>query len=403
MSIKSRAVFRNWMAAALLSLLCLPVSARTDSIQAQHREPVPDALFDVKIKTSPKAKKDNFWRRMFAGHIDRTFERKFDYSFVVCPSWSREGSVGLGGMAAALYRLDRSDSALAPSDMSLSANASLKGFFYVGIIGNTNFKGRRSRLKYELSFSQKKLNFWGISYDVCAVHPAINYTRWRVKADAFYDYMVYPGLYVGAALNIGYNSAVRIDNIAYLEGQKRTYLNTGVGLSLQYDTRNSITYPTRGWNVLFRQMLYPEFAGNCHRTLWRSTLTVDYYQHLWRGAVLAFDLFGELNSPNTPWVLREEAGGIYRLRGYYSGRYIDNNLLSLQMELRQKLFWRVGLVAFVGCGSVFPSFKEWRWNHLLPSGGIGLRFEYKHNLNLRIDYGFGKGTSGFVLSLGESF
>lgn len=388
----------------LLSFLCLPLSAgESDSLRAKKRNVNPDVLFDVQVKTSSKAKKDNFWRRMFAGHIDRTFERKFDYSFVVTPSWSREGSVGLGGMAAALYRLDRTDSALAPSDMSLSANASLKGFFYVGIIGNTYFKGRHSRLKYELSFSQRKVNFWGIGYDFCAAHPAINYTRWRVKADAFYDYMVYPGLYVGAALNLGYNSAVKIDDVSYLGGQKRSYFLTGAGLSLQYDTRNSITYPTKGWNVLFRQMIYPGFLGNAQRTLWRSTLTVDYYQKLWRGAVLAFDLFGEINSRNMPWVLREEAGGSYRLRGYYTGRYMDNNLVSLQMEIRQKLFWRVGIAAFVGCGSVFPSFKEWKWNHLLPSGGLGLRFEFKHNLNLRIDYGFGKGTSGFVLGLGESF
>ena len=82
---------------------------------------------------------------------------------------------------------------------------------------------------------------------------------------------------------------------------------------------------------------------------------------------------------------------------------VDNNLLSAQMELRQKLFWRVGVAAFVGFGSVFPSFKELRPDHILPTYGVGLRFEFKHNVNLRVDYGFGRGTSGFVLSLGESF
>ena len=406
MPIKRRTSIGKWLVAVGLLLCSLPVSARTDSVRVSRWDTLPDVLFDVKVKTSNKQStppKDNFWRRMFAGHIDRTFERKFDYSLVVVPSWSREGSIGLGGMAAALYRLDRSDSSLAPSDVSISANASIKGFFYVGALGNTYFKGGRSRLKYELSFSQRKLNFWGISYDFCDVHPAINYTRWRVKADAFYDYMVYDGLYVGAALNIGYNAIVKIDDLSYLEGQKDAYLTTGIGLSLQYDTRNNISYPTKGWNVLFRQMVYPGVFGNCDRTLWRSTLTVDYYQRLWRGGVLAFDLYGELNSKDAPWALREEAGGIYRLRGYYSGRYIDNNIVSLQMEVRQKLFWRVGLAAFIGCGSVFPSFQEWRWSHLLPSGGVGLRFEFKHNLNLRVDYGFGRGTSGFVLSLGESF
>ena len=82
---------------------------------------------------------------------------------------------------------------------------------------------------------------------------------------------------------------------------------------------------------------------------------------------------------------------------------IDNNIASFQVELRQKLFWRIGLAAFGGLGSVFSSFKEWRADQLLFTAGLGLRVEFKHNVNLRVDYGFGRGTSGFVLSLGESF
>ncbi len=402
MSIDWQTKRRRVGASALLLLFCLPVWAGGPG-RVKNRDSVSDALFEVTFKTSSKPQKDNFWCRMFAGHIDRTFERKLDYSFVVSPSWSREGSLGFGAMGAGLYRLDRNDSTMAPSDFSLSANASLKGFFFVGILGNTCFKGGKSRLKYELSFSQKKLDLWGIDYNACRSNPAINYTRWRIKADAFYDYKVYPGVYVGAAINIGYVSAVKIDDICYLQGQKRNVFTTGIGISVQYDTRNNVSYPTRGFNILFRQTFYPGVFGNCGKTFYRSTFNVDYFLHLWRGAVLAFDLFGEIHSAGTPWALREEAGGIGRLRGYYAGRYIDNNLLSLQVELRQKLFWRVGVAVFGGCGSVFHSFKEWKANTLLPSGGLGLRFEFKHNLNLRVDYGFGKGTSGFILSLGESF
>lgn len=150
-------------------------------------------------------------------------------------------------------------------------------------------------------------------------------------------------------------------------------------------------------------MVYPSFLGTDGRTLWRVTFQADYYQKLWRGAVLGVDLFAEINSRDMPWALREEAGGLYRLRGYYAGRYVDNNLISAQVELRQKVFWRVGLAAFVGVGSLFPSFEDWRPTYILPSVGIGLRFEFKHNVNLRIDYGFGKGTNGFVICLGESF
>ena len=35
--------------------------------------------------------------------------------------------------------------------------------------------------------------------------------------------------------------------------------------------------------------------------------------------------------------------------------------------------------------------------------GVGLRFEFKHNVNVRIDYGFGRHTSGLVFAVGEAF
>ena len=84
-----------------------------------------DVLFNVKVggnrksQKPKKPKKDGFLSHTFAGHVDRTFERKLDYSIVLVPSFSREGSVGIGGMGAALYRLDRTDSTMPPSDVSL--------------------------------------------------------------------------------------------------------------------------------------------------------------------------------------------------------------------------------------------------------------------------------------------
>ncbi|MDR0733882.1 MAG: hypothetical protein LBF08_07485 [Dysgonamonadaceae bacterium] len=41
--------------------------------------------------------------------------------------------------------------------------------------------------------------------------------------------------------------------------------------------------------------------------------------------------------------------------------------------------------------------------NMLVTYGIGLRWEFKHNVNLRIDYGFGKQTGGFVFNIGEAF
>ncbi len=73
------------------------------------------------------------------------------------------------------------------------------------------------------------------------------------------------------------------------------------------------------------------------------------------------------------------------------------------MELRQKVIWRSGIVLWAGAGTVFPRFSEIRSREILPEFGLGYRWEFKRNSNVRIDYGIGRHSSGFVFSLNESF
>ena len=63
-------------------------------------------------------------------------------------------------MATGLYRLDRKDSIMQPSDITLTGNISINGFYTLTATGNNHFKGNRSRLSYSLEFARKTLNFW---------------------------------------------------------------------------------------------------------------------------------------------------------------------------------------------------------------------------------------------------
>ena len=49
---------------------------------------------------------------------DKTFEKKIDFTFAGGPSYSKNTSFGIGLLAAGLFRLDRTDSITAPSDIS---------------------------------------------------------------------------------------------------------------------------------------------------------------------------------------------------------------------------------------------------------------------------------------------
>ena len=77
--------------------------------------------------------------------------------------------------------------------------------------------------------------------------------------------------------------------------------------------------------------------------------------------------------------------------------------MAAQVELRQSITRRLGVVVWYGGGTVFSGFDQLRWGDLLPTYGVGIRFEFKHNINLRVDYGFGRQSGGVVFSMGEAF
>lgn len=345
-----------------------------------------------------------YWNSLVHGNIDRTYERKMDMSYVVAPCYTREGSLGIGGAATGLYRLDRTDSITQPSDISLSGSATVKGFYAVTVKGNNHFRGNRSRLSYIQQFQNKNLDFWGVSYDACAANLVSGYRRQMINWESDYVYKLTKDFHVGAALNLNYTRASRLTQPEYLNGQRSSYFFTGIGVSVQYDTRDFILNPKRGIYFLAREVFYPKWLSSHNKTIFSTTVIFDAYQKAWKGSVLALDFYGQFNGDDVPWTLREElGGGTSRMRGYYAGRYIDNNQLSAQLELRQHIYGRVGCVAWAGGGTVFPSFGKLRWKDVLPNYGLGLRLEFKHNVNVRIDYGFGKDTGGFVFQFAEAF
>ena len=92
-----------------------------------------------------------------------------------------------------------------------------------------------------------------------------------------------------------------------------------------------------------------------------------------------------------------------------AGRFNDLCAVTLQAELRQRIYKGFGAAAWGGAGNVFSTFRSFDWHETLPTYGIGLRYALKHGVNIRIDYGFGGKDSngklihGAVFSFNEAF
>lgn len=334
---------------------------------------------------------------------DRTFEKKIDFTFAGGPSYSKNTSFGIGLLAAGLFRLDRTDSITAPSDISIFGNFSVSGFYALGVTGNTIFSHNKRRINYTAMFSSAPRSMWGIGYDAGRYNPESTYTEKHYLVEARYLHELLPHAYIGGLLSFEHTRGLKFTEPAYLYGQKQHYTATGIGGIVEYDSRDFIPNPFRGVYVSFQETLFPKGLGNCGKSLWRTTVTVDAYQQVWKGGILAADLYAVFNSDGTPWPMLARMGGNQRMRGYYQGRYTDNDMITLQVELRQRIWRRIGCAVWGGAGNVFPSLAQFDWSQTLPNYGVGFRWELKKRVNVRLDYGFGKKTSGFLLSINEAF
>ena len=352
-------------------------------------------------------KKNNLFRKFYTyfrtANEDKTQVKKFDFSIIGGPHYSSTVKLGLGIVAAGLYRVDKNDLSIPPSNVSFFGDVTTTGFYLLGVRGNTLFKSGKYRLDFNTYFFSFPSAFWGIGYDSATYGKAGAYKRLQNQVKVDFMIRVADDFYVGANASFNYIEGKNFTNIEQLRGEDPLNINTGVGVFVMYDSRDFITNAYRGIYFKAEQRFFPSFMGN-RETFYRTEIQWNAYHPLWKGAVMAYDVHGMFNYGNPPWTMLALMGGSSRMRGYYEGRYRDNNLIEAQVELRQKVYGRNGIVIWGGAGNVFPSFSKINGAHTLPNYGIGYRWEFKKRVNVRLDYGFGlKGQKSFMFGINEAF
>lgn len=335
---------------------------------------------------------------------DKSLDKKFDFSVIGGPHYSSDTKLGLGLVAAGLYRTDRTDTISPPSNVSLYGDVATSGFYLIGVRGNTFFKQNKFRLDYKVYFFSMPADFWGIGYEMGNSNAnRADYKRQQTSIQTDFMYGFAKNFYVGTNLNLHYVTGKDLDKPELLAGQKKSYTNFGTGFFLMYDSRDYITAPHKGLFFKLENVFFPGFFGN-KPDFNRTELTLDFYHEVWKGGVMAYDFHTEYNTGNVPWTMLARMGGSHRMRGYYEGRYRDKGIMEIQAELRQNVWRRIGITVWGGAGNVFPKLSKLKGSQTLPNCGMGLRWEFKKRVNVRLDYGFGKsGQTGFIFNINEAF
>ena len=184
---------------------------------------------------------------------------------------------------------------------------------------------------------------------------------------------------------------------------------TGGGLGLFYDSRDNVFFPSKGVVAdaafLYRNRAVGAGPGGETTRFDRYSADVSSYHALGKHAILAANYFASFTAGTAPFNALSLLGGTKRLRGYYEGRYRDQNAALLQTELRLDVYHRLGVVVFGGVGVLGDDQTLLRLHESKGAYGAGLRFtiNQRDHLNLRLDYGRGRQSSGFYLTVGEAF
>ncbi|MFC2125921.1 hypothetical protein ACFLU5_14045 [Bacteroidota bacterium] len=231
----------------------------------------------------------------------------------------------------------------------------------------------------------------------------INFESNRIKMNINLLKNINTDLFIGGGIKYCKYSNVEYqdEHIYYPELEDRS--NVGINFIFLKDSRNNILTPVNG--------TYIEFINTFNFSLNNYDQTIfdirKYYSWgLSKNQTFAGRFYNSLVFGEPPFYDYSLIGGDKYARGYFYGRFRDNNFSSLQVEYRLNMIWRFGLATFGGLSMIYSDYTNINQDNFKPNAGIGLRFlvDRKENTNLRFDYAIGsKGQSGFYVSFGESF
>lgn len=332
--------------------------------------------------------------------------KKIDFGFIPGPNYSATTGLGLGLLGTATYSADHTDPTLPRSNASVYSNMTTAGFFMVGLRGNHIFPHESFQLDYKVNLSTFSTSYWGMGYaNADNDDNETDYRRNRINAMARFMVKLAPNTYIGPFVNYRVTQASDVnEDFSYLwQGQDKTIHTYTAGLSFTYDSRDFMLNASKGVFVQIDQTFTPRCFGNGKYNFSTTEATFATYGKLWKGAILAGELHGQFNYGHIPWSQLATVGSNDRMRGYYEGRYNDKNVIEGQVELRQHIKGRNGVVAWIALANAFPDFKNIAWRYTLPNAGVGYRWEFKKRINIRVDYGFTRNGGGFIFNINEAF
>lgn len=340
---------------------------------------------------------------------DSTYKNK--YLILPAISASPETSLMLGGVVIRQFKPRNAGVDTRSSNMLVSAIYTLKNQILCSFVPEVILPGESWIFNGNHFFVYFPEKFWGVgpatkeNDELSVLYTQINIEQSflkRIKKDIYAGPQIRWSRLSGIKFKNKDGDRVKAPDINGAHGST----SAGIGFIARWDRRNSILNPTKDFYLDLSVLFNPSFAGTTYPYT-SCQLDARKYFDLKRNGrtIIALQTITRMTAGSPSFRDMSLIGGDMIMRGYYEGRFRDNNAAQIQAELRQQLIGRFGFTVFSAVGNVWRKFNDISANQTKWSSGIGLRFDMnpRDTNNLRLDFGIGPHTNGFYLMFGEAF
>ncbi len=249
--------------------------------------------------------------------------------------------------------------------------------------------------------------FWGIGNNTPeSDEEAYNMTSHKFRVD--FLKRLPPSLNFGLRFNFENHEVTEVAEGGLLGsgeifGSDRAVI-VGLGAIFTLDTRDQVEDPHEGFYVNFNAQFSSENFGATHGFN-RFITDMRAYHPLGKNSLIAGRLYLENNYGDVPFQVKSQFGGGDMARGYFKGRFIDDQMYVLTAEYRWRFLPRFSLAAFGLMGEVSEINQDFfNKPHFSAGGGIRFKVLKDQNTLVRLDVGVGEqGNSGFYFGVNQAF
>jgi hypothetical protein len=334
---------------------------------------------------------------------------KKDISLIVLPSadYSPETGLRLGVFADYYYKLGgKQDSFTKQSITWLEAQYSFKNQLFTQFYTSTFTKNNKYYIGAKLGYINNLERFWGFSYPNTSTRNYGNLEYMKTFLQTKITKRVARNLYAGCNANYTqYTDAHEVKTNQIDEDLLNINAkNIGAGVSVTYDSRNFQASTSSGDYIDVSTSNNYDLLNNKSGF---GNLTIDA-RHFYtkQKYVFANQLYVMHTYNDAPLFDKAKVGGTNILRGYFLGRYRDNNMWCIQSEYRYQVHPMFKIAYFASIGGTSAALPMLFANKLLASNGVGLRLQLnkKKNIYMRFDGAIAlDGSAGFYVKMGEAF